>query len=45
MTIENIVLIACLLLLIQIFIPIIIDHAFTQKITIGYLFTSRDKQC
>tara|TARA_B110000259_G_scaffold51522_1_gene60677 strand:+ start:196 stop:579 length:384 start_codon:yes stop_codon:yes gene_type:complete len=43
MTIENIVLIACLLLLIQIFIPIIIDHAFTQKITIDYLFTSRDK--
>ena len=42
MTIENIVLIACLLLLIQIFIPIIIDLVFTQKIKIVYLFTSRD---
>ena len=42
MTIENILLIACLLLLIQIFIPIIIDLVFTQKIKIVYLFTSRD---
>jgi hypothetical protein len=42
MTIENIVYIACLLLLIQIFIPIIIDLVFTQKIKIVYLFTSRD---
>ena len=42
MTIENILLIACLLLLIQIVIPIIIDLVFTQKIKIVYLFTSRD---
>ena len=41
-TADFLIIIACLLLLIQIFIPIIIDLVFTQKIKIVYLFTSRD---
>ena len=43
MTLENIILLACLLVLIQIFIPIVIEQVFFKKIDLLYLISSRDK--
>ena len=43
MTLENFILLACLLVLIQIFIPIVIEHVFFKKIDLLYLISSRDK--
>ena len=42
MHIENIIILACLLILIQIFIPTIIDFIFTKKINLQYLLSSRE---
>ena len=43
MTLENVILLACLLVLIQIFIPIVIEQVFLKKINLLYLISSRDK--
>ena len=43
MTLENIILLTCLLVLIQIFIPIVIEQVFFKKIDLLYLISSRDK--
>ena len=42
MNTEHILILSCLLVLIQIFIPIIIDYVFTQKINLPYLLSSRE---
>jgi len=42
MTIENIILLTCLLVLLQIFIPILIDFIFMKKLNLLNLFSSRD---
>ena len=42
MHIENIIILGCLLVLIQIFIPIIIEYIFTKKINLQYLLSSRE---
>ena len=42
MTIENIILLTCLLVLLQIFIPILIDFIFMKKWNLLNLLSSRD---
>ena len=42
MTIENIILLTCLLVSLQIFIPILIDFIFMKKLNLLNLFSSRD---
>ena len=42
MTIENIILLTCLLVLLQIFIPILIDFIFMKKLNLSDLTSSRD---
>ena len=43
MNIENIILLACLLVVIQIFVPIVIEYILKRKMDLSYLFSSRDK--
>ena len=43
MTIENIIILTCLLVLLQIFIPILVEFIFIKKINLLYLFSSRDE--
>ena len=43
MSIENIILLACMLVLIQIFIPIVIEQLIFKKINFSFLFSSRDE--
>ena len=43
MSIENIILLTCILLLIQIFIPILIEQVFLKNINLSYQLSSRDK--
>ena len=43
MNIENIILLACLLVVIQIFVPIVIEYILKRKMDLSDLFSSRDK--
>ena len=43
MSLENIILLACILVLIQIFIPIVIEQLIFKKINFSFLFSSRDE--
>ena len=43
MTIENIIILTCLLVLLQIFIPILVEFIYIKKINLLYLFSSRDE--